>query len=287
VTVNEPFSIWEHSPPRSPVILSVPHAGRTYPEAFFQLSRLTAERVLPLEDRHADRLIELARPLGVSAIVQKTARAWIDLNRDEREFDPVLLPDLHPTGAHPSAKVRGGLGVIPRRIAHAGDIWRAPISAGDFNARLEQHYRPYHARLASLIAETRDTFGIAVVMDIHSMPALASAPHDRAPPRLVIGDLFGRAATGRFAMAAVEALSRSGHRVGLNSPYAGGHILYRHARPGDAIHGLQLEVDRTLYLDERGREPGPGLPLVQQAIATVIRVVEAEALAIATPIAAE
>lgn len=287
MTVNAPFSVWEHSPPRSPVILSVPHAGRVYPEGFTRLSRLPVEAVLPLEDRYADRLIDFAQPFGVSAIVQRTARAWIDLNRDEREFDPVLLPDLRPTGAHPSAKVRGGLGVIPRRLAHAGDIWRAPIAAADFNARLARHHRPYHAKLASLIAETRDRFGIAVVLDIHSMPALVAAPHDRTPPRLVIGDLFGRAATGRFAMAAVEALSKTGHRVALNSPYAGGHILYRHARPSEAVHGLQLEVDRTLYLDESGRETGAGLVALQTAIADLVRDIEGEAHAISTPLAAE
>jgi N-formylglutamate amidohydrolase len=243
--------------------------------------------VLPLEDRLADRLIDGAQGLGVSALIQETARVWVDLNRDEREFDPLLLPELPPSSAHPSAKVRGGLGVIPRRIAQAGEIWRGPISAKDFNERLEGHYRPYHAKLASLIAATRATFGVAVLLDVHSMPSLPTAPHDPAPPRLVIGDLFGRAATGRMAVTAVEALGKSGHRVGLNSPYAGGHILYRHARPADGVHGLQLEVDRSLYLRPGGVETSAGLKDVQNAIVALVRAVEAEALAMALPIAAE
>lgn len=287
MNVNAPFSIWDHSPPRSPVIISVPHAGRNYPASFASLSRLSPPTVLPLEDRFADRLIEGVQKLGVSALIQETARVWIDLNRDEREFDPLLLPELPPSSAHASAKVRGGLGVIPRRLAKGGDIWRGPISAKDFNERLEQHYRPYHARLASLIEGARATFGVAVLLDVHSMPSLPSVPHDPAPPKLVIGDLFGRSATGRFSVTAVEALARYGHRVGLNSPYAGGHILYRHARPAEGIHGLQLEVDRSLYLRADGTEPSAGLKNVQNAIVALVQAVEAEALATATQLAAE
>jgi len=32
----------------------------------------------------------------------------------------------------------------------------------------------------------------------------------------------------------------------------------RHGRPGERVHALQLEFDRSLYLDRDGRRAGPG-----------------------------
>jgi len=44
----------------------------------------------------------------------------------------------------------------------------------------------------------------------------------------------------------------------VNDPFAGGHVIDRHARPDRGVHALQLEIDRRCYLDEVLREPGPG-----------------------------
>ena len=51
--------------PQSPVILSVPHAGRLYPDLMLAQSRLSADQLRVLEDRHVDTLV---RPLA--ALVQ-------------------------------------------------------------------------------------------------------------------------------------------------------------------------------------------------------------------------
>ena len=48
----------------------------------------------------------------------------------------------------------------------------------------------------------------------------------------------------------------------MNDPFAGGHVIERHACPGRRVHALQLEVDRRCYLDERLREPGAGFDRV-------------------------
>jgi N-formylglutamate amidohydrolase len=48
------------------------------------------------------------------------------------------------------------------------------------------------------------------------------------------------------------------HHAALNEPFAGGHVIDRHAWPARNVHALQLEVDRRCYLDEHLAEPGPG-----------------------------
>ena len=118
-----PFRILGPAVPASPVILSVPHAGRDYPPALLAASRLSATQLQLLEDRHADALAARAIGAGFTAIVATRARAWIDLNRHEREVDPEMV-DPRPAGDTliRSAKVTGGLGLMPRRLRGSGDI---------------------------------------------------------------------------------------------------------------------------------------------------------------------
>ena len=49
-----------------------------------------------------------------------------------------------------------------------------------------------------------------------------------------------------------------GFPVTLNDPYAGGSIIARHGQPAQRVHALQLEFDRSLYLDRDGQRAGPG-----------------------------
>jgi N-formylglutamate amidohydrolase len=271
------FSQFGAVSPCSPIVMSVPHAGRHYPAAMAAMARLGTARLQVLEDRHADQLVTLALATGRSAIIAHTARAWIDLNRDEREFDPLLIaaPLDHPPLV--SAKVRGGLGVIPRRIAQGGDIWRCRIAPSDLGARITRHHRPYHDALHTMFLRARARFGIAILVDVHSMPPLPE--QDGTPSaQIIVGDRFGKSSHDRFP-ACVQALAQDhGLVTATNHPYAGGYILDRHAQPGGNIHAIQIEIDRRLYLDPAFDQPGPGLIHMQNFIARLATTLEDEAL---------
>lgn len=73
----------------------------------------------------------------------------------------------------------------------------------------------------------------------------------------------------------------------VNTPYAGGHILDRHAAPGKGIHAVQIEFDRALYLDEALDGPGGGLSQTAQLLRRMIDALADEALAIPATLAAE
>lgn len=270
------------SDPASPVVLSVPHAGRDYPPAMLPLLRAGPSALRALEDRHVDAVALLARG-DRAAFVQRLPRAWIDLNRGEDERDP-LIDEGADAARQPgrSSKLRSGLGLIPRRVPGAGEIWRRRLSAADVAARIERAHRPYHHALSAALMAARARFGVAVLLDLHSMPPLGA---DGA--KIVLGDLFGRAAAGRFVARAEGAALAAGERTALNSPYAGGHILARHAQPMRDVHGVQLELDRTLYLDAKFERSGPGLAGAAALVASVIDALEDEALSGALPLAAE
>lgn len=242
-----------------PLLISVPHAGRDYPAGLALLSRLSVAQLQPLEDRFADLLADQAVIEGHAALVATIPRAWIDLNRAEREFDPGFVSTGGTLLPLASAKVRGGLGVIPRRVFRGGDIWRGGVSAEAFEARLSTVHRPWHMTIAAQLEALLERFGAAILIDLHSMPPIPARQGEPPPPEIVIGDLFGRSARGQFSRAALAVAERHGFRATLNTPYAGGHILARHGSPARGIHAIQVEVDRSLYLDARLDQPGAGL----------------------------
>ena len=270
--------------PESPVILSVPHAGRDYPLALRAALRVPVAALVGLEDRHADALA-LAACGTETLFVQRTARAWIDLNRSEQERDPVIDEGARLTSMPiMSAKMRGGLGLVPRRVSGAGEIWRRRFDGDEVTARILSDHRPYHAALADAIARARARFGTAVLLDLHSMPPIVGPP-DAA--RIVFGDRFGRTAATRFVHRLEGEALAGGLRCAFNAPYAGGHILEAHGRPAMGVHAIQIEFDRALYLDPALDQPGDGLGGVALLLRRMIDAVADEALSVPMAIAAE
>ena len=49
-----------------------------------------------------------------------------------------------------------------------------------------------------------------------------------------------------------------GYLVARNAPYAGGHTTERYGRPARRVHALQIEINRSLYLDEAAMRPNHG-----------------------------
>ena len=104
---------------------------------------------------------------------------------------------------------------------------------------------------------------------------------------LLLGDRYGTTIGADLLKAAVEAAEARGFAVGLNVPYAGGYITARHGKPGENIHAVQLEVDRSLYLDETLREPGSGFDGTARVIASIAAALAAKAAEKPQAIAAE
>ena len=176
-----------------------------------------------LEDRLADLLVHDLIARGHCVVIARRPRAMIDLNRDEREIDPQSIADL-PRGVRPhsSAKVRGGLGLIPDRLAYAGALWRYPLPYGELIRRVEQVHRPYHAVLAGALDSTRARHGAALLVDIHSMPPIhPAADAGGPPPRVVVGDRFGRSAAGRLTDLAAEIARGHGLEVAASRSRGG------------------------------------------------------------------
>lgn len=256
----KPFSDFNIDKLHYPVLLSVPHAGRVYPQAIMDNLAVPAKSMLRLEDRYADRLIIGAVEAGFAAIVAHKPRAWIDLNRSRHEIDPEMVTGLSSRQLpKPSRKVRGGLGLVPRRLTGVGNLWAHKWSWEGLQRRIDTCHEPYHHRVSVILQEIRMKFGCAMLLDVHSMPPLDHPKVKDSNPQIVIGDRFGRSSGSRFSELAMGHFNQAGLRSTLNHPYAGGYILERHSAPDKNIHAIQLEIDRSCYLDGSLQEPGAGL----------------------------
>lgn len=284
--VEPPFRHIGPETPSSPVVLSVPHAGRRYSDALLRASRLPRQKLEILEDRLVDRLIWRAVAAGASALVASSPRAEIDLNRDEREIDPsTIIPPPSSRSVMQSPRTKGGLGLIPTRIAGAGSIWLHRIPQDEVRRRIEEVHRPYHSALAQKLDQARAGFGVAILLDCHSMPT--RNPERSGEAALVFGDRHGTSIAPDLLDAALTAAKGAGFSTACNSPYAGGYITSRHGDPGGAVHSLQLEIDRSLYLGDDLRSPGPGFDRVAELIAAIVSAIADRALATKYSIAAE
>ena len=279
---EDPFLRFGPDAPASPVILSVPHAGRSYPLALRAALKVPLRTIESLEDRFVDLVAEGARGAR-TMIVQQYPRAWIDLNRSEAERDPRIDEGAPVTAPErQSAKLRSGLGLVPRRATGPAEVWRHRFSGPEIDYRIQWAHRPYHDALASMLKGAVDRFGIAVLLDIHSMPPLTGRG-DVA--RIVIGDRFGQSSAVRFVRRIEGTARAAGQRTARNTPYAGGHVLDRHGAPAAGVHAIQLEFDRSLYLDAVLAQPGPGLDATASLLRAIADAAEDEALGCAIPVA--
>lgn len=286
-TKTDGFTIWGTDTLSVPVLLSVPHAGRDYPQDIFDALRLAPAALVRLEDRYADLLAKRSVQLGHPVIMAHRARAWIDLNRDEQDIDTDMVQGASRADyPAPGAKQRGGLGLVPRRLSGDGDLWKRQFTLEEVQHRINSFHRPYHDAVSQILEAMRQHFGVAILLDLHSMPPIRSAVAT-PPPQFVVGDRFGKSASSQYAGLLLARLHAQGFNAALNHPYAGEYILRRHAKPRSNIHAIQLEVDRSLYLDSDLRQPGAGLYRLSQLIPALVMALADEALGTATLIAAE
>jgi len=240
-------------PPRGelPVLLSVPHSGREYPDWLIAMASGGKPSLATLEDPLVDRLVWRAIQRGCGAVIATTPRAAVDCNRAEDEVDPSVVDGARR--GRMTARARGGLGIVPGRTQQHGFLWRRSIDREQLEERIAQAHRPYHEAIEQQLAELLDRFGCALLLDCHSMP-----PPPADIPPVVFGDCRGRTADAWLSRDAMAVANRCGFRAGLNDPFAGGHVIDRHARPARGVHALQIELDRRVYLDPTMREAGPG-----------------------------
>ncbi|MBM3543322.1 MAG: N-formylglutamate amidohydrolase [Alphaproteobacteria bacterium] len=281
-----PFTVAQPQQLTLPFVFNSPHSGRIYPRAFLEASRLDPMSLRRSEDSYVEELFGFVTDLGAPLLHAHFPRAYLDVNREPYELDPVLFRDGLPHYANTqSVRVVGGLGTIARIVAESDEIYREPLSVGAALERINRLYTPYHETLKRLLLNAQKEFGLAVLIDCHSMPSSpVTDGGDR--PDFVLGDRFGTSCSAELTRIAASHLKGLGHKVALNKPYAGGYITEHYGRPHKGRHALQIEINRALYMDEVTFEKSAGFTRLNSNLDTMVRAIAAGTPGLAVPRAA-
>ncbi|MBF9032859.1 N-formylglutamate amidohydrolase [Rhodobacterales bacterium HKCCE2091] len=269
------------------VIVASPHSGRYYPWSFMRKTVLDERSVRSSEDAFMDQLVDAAPGLGAPLLMAEYPRAFVDLNRSADELDPAVVEGIRYPTQNP--RISSGLGVIPRVVANGRMIYRGKLSREEADHRIETVWRPYHACLERLVRSAREEFGEAVLLDFHSMPHEALEAISRpggARPDVVLGDRFGAAARPDIVEELEAAFTDAGLVVSRNAPFAGAYVAQHYGRPLQGRHVVQIEIDRSLYMNERTIRPNADFDAIRAIVTGVLaRMVGAGSVGL--PLAAE
>lgn len=238
------------------VVFASPHSGRRYPADFLNASVLDQRTIRTSEDAFVDQLLGSVTGFGAPLLVATAPRAYLDLNRGADELDPAVVEGAQSFSHNP--RVISGLGVIPRVVAAGRAIYHGKIPLTEAYRRISDVWHPYHNQLQRLLDESRQLFGQAILVDVHSMPheamdAIASRAGRR--PQIVVGDRYGAAASGPIVDRIEQAFRAHGLNVARNAPFAGAYITQTYGRPSINQHAIQIEMDRALYMNEAEIRP--------------------------------
>jgi N-formylglutamate amidohydrolase len=250
----------------APLVFNSAHSGRDYPERFLAMTRLDQLSIRQSEDAWVDDLFGRAPHLGTPLLRAHFPRAYLDVNREPWELDPAMFVEpLSERFNTTSPRVAAGLGTLARVVAENKPIYRERLTLDDARTRIEGIYQPYHRMLQRLLGEAIERFGVAVLIDCHSMPRIARTG-DRAAPDIVLGDRYGTSCAPVLPELAETVFAAAGLRVARNRPYAGGFCTRTYGRPQHGLHALQIEISRHLYMNEATLEKSDGFAATRQII---------------------
>lgn len=257
--LDPPFDVIEPAGLTSPLVFSSPHSGSVYPQRFLASARLDAMTLRHSEDAYVDELFAGVVAHGAPLVRARFPRAYLDLNREPYELDPRMFDGRLPGFANTrSVRVAGGLGTIARVVGDSQEIYAHRLKIDEALARIEKLYKPYHRTLQAFLGRAQQAFGLAVLIDCHSMPSISTLPlpekegaDRKIKADFVLGDRYGTSCETELIDTVEYELRRLGYAVLRNKPYAGGFITEHYGDPANNFHAMQIEVNRGLYMDER------------------------------------
>lgn len=258
--------------PAIPLVCDSPHSGTIYPADFG--TRLPLWQLRQGEDTHVDTLWSTAPAHGATLIAAQFPRTYIDPNRALDDLDPALLDTPWPAPLDPGEKSRLGFGLVWSRLDRERALYDRKLSVHEVQARIERCWKPYHAALRQAIDGALARFGAVWHLNLHSMPSNAFEKLGRtsAAPLadFVLGDRDGTTCEPAL-LDVVERTARAhGYTVARNDPYKGVALIAEIGRPAQHRHSLQIELKRTLYMDEATRERHEGFERLKRCLDAVL-----------------
>ena len=235
-----------------PIVLSSPHSGSLFPQEFLDNSCLGIEELRSSEDCFVTDIVKNASNAGIPLISMNIPRTFVDVNRDKIEIDEKMFFDKQVSADQVgSRRCRVGLGVIHRIVSQNKNIYDGLLSYEEAEERFQYVYDPYHKRLKQLVDKCKSKFGFCLLIDCHSMPSkICNIMNEEKPVEFCLCTLFDESCPTEMSEFLSKQLQNHNYRVEFNRPYAGAFITFNYCQPRKNLYTLQLEINRSLYMDE-------------------------------------
>jgi N-formylglutamate deformylase len=221
---------------RTPLLVSMPHTGTFVPE--WLEPRLTrAAKALPDTDWHLEPLYDFLDELGASMLIATHSRYVVDLNRPPDNAN--LYPGQDTTG------------VVPLDTFHKEPLYVPgfPPSEAETRSRIEQYWKPYHAKLVETLASLKSEHGYALLWDAHSILSVVPRFFAGRLPDFNLGTADGKSCGPGVGERLLEKIS--GYSKVLNGRFKGGYITRTYGDPLRNVLAVQLELSEAIYMEER------------------------------------
>lgn len=254
----------------APCIFDVPRSGREYPPGFHTAAPFNDVHFLV--SHYVEEIWGLAPQSGSGLLYALFVNNYIDANRGLDDIDQALLEAPWPAPLNPTEKsVRLGMGLIHGKV-RGHPLHSGRLSIEEVRHRIEGYWRPYHDHLAALIAEQRESAGVAFHLSCHCMGTVGPATaHDFGKRRadFCLGDRDGTTSSRAFVDMVAEALRRRGFSVSFNDPFKGAESIRLHGRPDAGVHSVQIEVIKELFMDEESFQRRPDFAQLRAGLGEV------------------
>jgi len=249
--MSKPYTL--HQPEKFiPLVFDSPHSGQDYPDEFnYACEPGILEKA---EDKYVDDLFSEATNAGAPA-------PW-----------PEHL-DITPS---PSNRSYAGIGLIRRLVQPGIPVYDHDLSPEEGYDRIQHYYRPYHEALSELINRTHYHYGQVWHINCHSMPSSSSKQgalgrvNPFSAPDFVLGDRDGTSCALDFTHSVRDFLTSLGYKVAINDPYKGVELVRKYSSPSTGRHSLQIEICRSLYLNEETYEKSKNYAKLKNNITALI-----------------
>ena len=229
-----------------PIIISIPHSGSTYSKNFLKNILLKKKELQYSEDNHVDKI--LGKTLNnISYVMANFPRSFIDVNRSPLELDPLMISsDIPVFDTSNFSKVQNGIGVIHRVSYYGNEIYDHLLTRKEVITRLLSNYFPYHNTLKSMIKTVKKRHDNILVLDFHSMPSKFLNNN----VDIILGNNFDLSSNNIFTSKLINHLDYFNYSSCINDPYSGGYITKNYGKPMEGVNVLQIEINRSLYMNE-------------------------------------
>lgn len=232
-----------------PFFASIPHSGEKIPAECSWLLNLPEPTLMRDVDRFVDRLYEKSlQDLGISFTKTEWHRYAVDLNRIPQDID---ASSVQGSSIQAGKNARGFHWV---HTTQKEPLMNSPMTIELHQKLTQVIYEPFHASIQDEY-KFRKEHGYKNIyhLDLHSMPSKGTSEHrDPGETRaeIVISDSMGKSASKEYVDLILTSYLRAGLQVRYNWPYFGGRLTEEYGKPNLGQHCVQVEINRSLYMDE-------------------------------------